>query len=66
MGILEALDQVENVALRQVVWESLGEEIIYHLGDAIQHGSKWSCKEAHNGSSSQELFFPFGKNVSIR
>ena len=48
------------------MWESSWKEVVYQLGDAIQHGSKWSCKEAHNGSSSQELFFPFGKDVSIR
>ena len=39
--------------------------MVNHLGDTVQHRAKGSCKEAHDGSSSQELFFAFGKDIGI-
>ena len=65
VGVLEILDEVENVSLCQVVRKSFRKEMVNHLGDAVQHGSERGCKEAHNGSSCQELLFPFGQNVGI-
>ena len=39
--------------------------MVNHLGDAVQHRSKWCREETHNRSARQELFLAFRQDMHL-
>ena len=65
LGCLEELDEFENVALGQVVWESGWDELIEKLGYAIEHGPEWSRERADDRTTRMDLFLPFWQYIGV-
>ena len=66
VGVLEELDEVEDITFCQVVGKRLGQEVVDQFGDAVQHGPERCSEEADNGSASPKLFLLFGQDVGVR
>ena len=60
VALFQELDEFKDVSFSKVVWKSHWHHMVKELGDAVQHRSKWGCKEADNGSTREKLLLPFG------
>ena len=65
VSLFQKLNEFKYITFGQVVWKRRWKELVNELGDAVQHGSKWSSEEADNGTTGEELLLPFWKYVSV-
>ena len=60
VSLFQELDKFKDVSFGKVVWKSHWHHLVKELGDAVQHRSKWGCKEADNRSTREKVLLPFG------